>query len=815
MYQFKPATERVMKYRNLIRDRVLVGDMERAKIITEAYKKYYEMPPIIKKAMAHYDYCAQATCFVGDDELVVGSRGSSMFSSAEYPEWNLSAWIIQEVKSGRWTFEDDGYWHNPPTDAAPQKVSPEYLEYMKSILGFWKDKRCGRMADAWQPDHYAEFKRLNVSSYGAGVGLVELPLGHLVAGYKKIINTGYKKIRDEAQMWLDRHYGNIMGDDVRKYMYYKAAVITCDAAMLLIKRYGDACAAKAAECGDAKRRAELETMAANLYHLSENPAENFWQACQATMMYQVFYVAETSNPSAALGRFDQYTWPFLKKDLEAGTITPEFAQEITDMFFLKANCFYGIAPARVSDTTGVGNTWQHTTLGGVDPDTGEDATNPMTYMVLETVARLELHDPTISLRFNKNSPDELWACAIATSKMVGGLPLYQNDEIIVPGLMKELGFSLRDARDYGIIGCQEIVGCGNDYPAPNGAHPPHATVWWGTILNMALNNGQNPFNGEQSTLQTGYLYDMTSIEQVRDAVKEMSRYIMLMLGSTHNYAEHISQYFCVQPALSISMDGCMESGADVAWGGCKYNSYGSTATGFATLADSLSTIKYMCFDKKLISTRELYDAFMANWEGYEPLRQQILAEVPHYGNSDPYVDYELKWLVDLYYELCGQIYSTRSKVYKAGLYGASDHIRQGKITWATPDGRKLGDPIADAMSPSQGRDKFGPTAIFNSTGIFDHTHYMDGIALNIRMHPSVLSRDDGVEKLRDLTKSYFDEGGMEVQYNVVDTETLRKAQENPGEYRNLVVRIAGYSAYFVELGLDLQNDIIARNENRI
>ncbi|NLB28988.1 MAG: hypothetical protein GX823_01990, partial [Clostridiales bacterium] len=620
----------------------------------------------------------------------------------------------------------------PPTDPAPQKISPETVEYFESIMDFWKDKRCGRMADAWQPDHHAEFKRLNVSSYGDGmVGLVELPLGHLVAGYEKIINTGYKKIRDEAQMWLDQHYGNIMGGDVRKYMFYKAAVITCDAAMLLTRRYGDACGEKATECTDEKRKGELLQMAENLYHISENPAETFWQACQAAMMYQVFYVAETSNPSAALGRFDQYTWPFLKKDLEDGSMTPEFAQEITDMFFLKANCFYGIAPPKVADTTGVGNTWQHTTLGGVNPDTGEDATNPMTYMVLETVARLELHDPTISLRFNKNSPDELWDCAIATSKMVGGLPLYQNDEVIVPGLMKELGFSLRDARDYGVIGCQEIVGCGNDYPAPNGSHPPHATVWWGTILNMALNNGINPLNGEQATVQTGYLYEMTSIEHVRDAVKTMARHVMHMLGSTHNYAEHISQYFCVQPALSISMEGCMESGADVAWGGCKYNSYGSTATGLATLADSLSTIKYMCFDKKLISTRELYDAFIANWEGYEPLRQQILNEVPHYGNGDPYADFELKWLVDLYYELCGEIYSTRSRVYKAGLYGASDHIRQGKITWATPDGRKTGEPIADAMSPAQSRDKNGPTAIFASTECFNHEHFMDGIALNI------------------------------------------------------------------------------------
>ncbi|MBR2831703.1 MAG: hypothetical protein IKE57_02110 [Oscillospiraceae bacterium] len=816
MYTFKPVTERVMKYRNKIRDRVLIGDMERARIITESYKKYNEMLPVIKKAKAHYDYCSQCTCFIGDDELIVGARGKSLFASPQYPEWGVSDWIIHPIRNGEWTLEEDGLWHNPPTEPAPQAIAPEDVDYLESIVDFWKDKKCGQMADAWQPDHFEELKRLNVSSYvEGGMGLASLPLGHLVAGYKKIITRGYKSIRDEAQLWLDRHYGKIMGEDVRKYTFYKAAVITCDAAMILARRYGDACKAKADECEDPKRKAELTTMAENLYWLEEHPARTFWQAVQGIMLYQVFYVAETHNPSAAFGRFDQYVWPYLEKDLASGEMTEDFAQEIIDMFFLKANCFYGIAPAIVADTTGVGNTWQHTTLGGVDPITGEDATNPVTYMVLETVGRLELHDPTISLRFNKNSPDKLWDCAIATSKLVGGLPLYQNDEIIVPGLMKELDFSLEDARDYGVIGCQEIVGCGNDYPAPNGAHPPHASVWWAAIMDMAINNGINPFNGEQATVQPGYLYEMNSIEEVRDAFKKMAYHVMFMFASTHNYAEHISQYFCVQPALSISMEGCMEKGADVAWGGCKYNSYGSTATGLATIADSITTIKYMCFDKKLITTRQLYDAVMANWEGYEPLRQQILSEVPHFGNADPYADIELKWVIDLYYEICSHIYSTRSRVYKAGLYGASDHIRQGRINWATPDGRKTGDPIADAISPAQGRDKNGPTAIFCSSQCYDQTRFMDGIALNIRMHPSVVSNQDSIDKLRDMTKAYFENGGMEVQYNVVDTETLRKAQKDPGAYRNLVVRIAGYSAYFVELGVDLQNDIIARNENRV
>lgn len=823
MYEFKPVLTRVQRYRDKIRNRELVCDTERAKIVTESYKIYGNTIPIIKKAKTQYDYCSKCTCLVADDELIVGGHGKHLFSSSQYPEWGdfskPTYWINDLVRSGSWTLQEDGYYHNLPSSPAAQCIAQEDMEWIDSVLPFWSDKACGDMVATWQPDYYDELTSIAVSSYVQkdSVGYIPpycLPLGHLVAGYKKIITVGYKAIRDEALAWLDSHYDRLFGEDARKYTFYKATVISCDAAILLCNRYGDACKAKAVETMDKGRKAELEAMAENLYYIAEKPAKTFWQALQAIMMYQIFYTSETLNPSPALGRVDQYIWPYLKKELAEGTITEVFAQELVDMFFLKANCSYSIAPDVVADTTGVGNTWQHTTVGGVDPETGEDATNLVTYMILETVGRLELHDPTVSLRFNKNSPEKLWDCAIATTKLVGGLPLYQNDEVIIPAMTKELGFELKDARDYAFIGCQEVVGCGNDYPAPNGC-PPHGSVFWSVVFDMSINNGINPLNGAQSTVQTGYLYEMESIEEVRDAFKKMAYHVQNMFASTHNFAEMIGEHTAPQPALSISMAGCIEKGADVSWGGAKYNSYGCTATGLATVADSLSTIKYMCFDKKHCSTKTLLDAVLANWDGYEELRQQILNEVPHFGNADPYADVEMKFVNDLYYEICSRIYSTRCKVYKAGLYGASDHIRQGRITWATPDGRKLGDPIADASSPAQGRDKNGPTGVLNSAVCYDHSHYMDGIALNMRMHPSVVSNDEGVAQLANLTKTYFEKGGMEVQYNIIDTETLLKAQEHPEDYKDLVVRIAGYSAYFVDMGKDLQDDIIVRTENQL
>jgi len=258
-----------------------------------------------------------------------------------------------------------------------------------------------------------------------------------------------------------------------------------------------------------------------------------------------------------------------------------------------------------------------------------------------------------------------------------------------------------------------------------------------------------------------------------------------------------------------------EKGKDCTVGGAKYNSYGGTATGLSTVADSLTTIKYMCFDKKLCTLRELYDAFMDNWVGHEELQKKVLTEVPHFGNNDPYADEQMAWVVTLYHTICRECYSTRSKVYRAGMYGASDHVMQGYDTWATPDGRVAGVPIADAASPGQGRDKNGPGAVFMSSLQYDHTMFSDGIALNIKMHPTSLRSDSDLRKLQALTRTYFNNGGMEVQYNIVSSDTMREAQKAPEEYKELVVRIAGYSAYFTELSKDCQNDIISRTDNTI
>ena len=817
MHKSRPVTERIQYMRDLIRDRVIRNDAERAVIITEAYKKYQHVLPVIKKPLAMLEYCKKKKVRVEDFEVIVGNRGEHFLGNTYLVEWHgvfLEPFTNPDFP-GAWHLGEDGLYHNPESDMVRLTISPEDVEKLKSIKDYWDENVLTRIADAWQPDGYDELCRLNVCKNVPGSPLIMMQSGHISPGYKKIINTGIGAIRKQAQDWIDEHNGNLMGDKVKKYLFYKSVVITCDAISIMIKRYGEECYRKLEECQDEKRKAELKMMGDGLMWISENPARTFWEALQLTIMYQLYLFSETSFPGPAFGRIDQYTWPFLKADLEAGRIDLDTAQEYLDAFFLKANCFYAGGTGKLAETTGIGNTYQHTTIGGGDPKTGADATNPVTYMVLDTMRRLRLHDPTISLRINKNTPVELWDLAIETTKVCGGIPLFQNDDVIIPALRRELGFTLEDARDYCIIGCQEIVGSGNDYPACNGVSPPYASIHHGVVLGMAINNGINPYNGEQCKIQRGYLYEMTDFEQVKSAYKEILDYVTKLQVTFDNYVEHIIQHYAPEAGLSISLEGCMEKGMDCTWGGAKYNSYGGTASGLATIADSLTAIKYMVFEKKLCTAREMYDAIMANWEGYEELRQTIINEVPHFGNADPYADEMMKWVCDTYYEICKKCYSERASVYKAGLYSAADHIAQGYTTWATPDGRRTGEPIADAASPVQGRDRNGPTAVCISATCYDHKKFVNGVCLNLRIHPSALNGEDGKQKLRQLTQAYFNRGGLEIQYNIVDAETMRAAQKDPESYRDLVVRIAGYSAYFVELGRDGQDDLIRRTENSL
>ena len=804
---YGPVTERIAHQRELIRQKVIILDAHRVQIATETRKRCKNMPPMIVRAQATHDILSNMVCRIEDFELVFGNLGKAWFGSSMWPEDSGYGWLMHEIGQGElWKFDEEQQKYIRDLPGEEMELSKEDYDYYKDNFDFWQDECIVAKLNSYIPEWAPEILYRDDATIMGPPPLGFCTEGHLVAGYNNVLKKGFAAIKKVATDWMDEHRGWLMGDDAEKWMFYKSAVLACDGVITMIQHYAQTARDKAEACEDSERKAELLKMADSMDWIAYNPPRTFWEAVQLHTFYHLAVTIEAKHPAPGMGRCDQYWWPFLKKELEEGTMTLEKAQEIVDAFCLKLNNFCYARPLGMGKALGIGVTYQHVTIAGVDPDTGEDATNPITYMFLASLARLLIHDPTISVRFNKNSPAELWDACIKATQRVGGLPLFQNDEVLIPAMV-EAGYELRDARDYGFIGCQEAVGCGNDMPYCN-SHNVRVSV----MLTCALNNGINPMTGHAGSLQSGYLYEMESFEEVKKAFYDQLKLHQDAMVSMLNWGEMLDMWYRPHAMLSIAMEGCMESGKDCTAGGAKYNSYGGSNHGFATVADSLTTIKWACFDKKICTTRELYDAWMANWEGYDELRQTILNDCPHYGNDDPYADEQMAWCISTYYELLSHYHSKRCKFFRPGLYSGAAHVDEGMLCYATPDGRLAGLPVADATSPCQGRDVNGPTSVFNSTLCFDHHKLLNGMALNIKIHPNSM-QGDGQQKLIDMVQSYFERGGLEVQFNIVGTDVMKAAQKDPESYKDLVVRIAGFSAYFVELSPEQQVDVISRNEH--
>lgn len=803
MYLFRPVSDRVARMKELYRNTPFVLDAERALIVTESYKEHWHAPAAIRKAQSLYDICAQMTIRVEKDELIVGNIGKNYKGTTMWPENDGMAWLYNELETGVFDareFQDE-----------PMSFPQEERDLLYTIRDFWRDNCFSAFMDAAMPEGYEPLIDAGVLMvWPSGNG--QVPTGHLSPNYKKVIEKGFGAVRQEAQARLDSMRGRMYGHDAEKYYFYKSVVIICDAYSLLARRYAEECRKQLGFPLSVGRRGELLQLAGSLDWIAENPARTFHEAVQAAFLYQIFLYLDGNFQGLSFGRFDQYTYPCLKAELNAGTITMEKAQEIVDCFWLKVGALFGARIVMVARLTGAYSTFQHLTLGGVDRE-GKDATNPVTFMALESPARLQLHEPPVSLRVSKTTPDELFECAFESSKRAGGIPCFQNETLIIDALVEGKHYSLEDARDFCIIGCQEIGGSGNDYPATGGVHSL-ADVNLANVLLLAINNGLNPMSQKTCAPGTGYLYDMKSFDEVLAAVKKQIDYFVDWLLTLNNCAEVISMKERLVPALSAMLDGCMENGKDCVCGGARYNSFGVPATGVATISESLLAIKYMCYDARICSPRRLYDAVMANWSGYEDVRQQILNMPHHYGNNDPYADAIVKWTMDTFAAAVGRGYSTRGR-FRPGLFTASSHVYAGARAWATPDGRVTGESLSDCISPKQGADVNGPTAVLASACCFDHKPFTNGLALNMKFAPVTLAGDDSLSKMKSLMHAYFGMGGMEVQYNIVSSEILKAAQSDPETYKNLVVRVAGFSAYFVELHRSLQNDIIARTENRL
>jgi pyruvate formate-lyase/glycerol dehydratase family glycyl radical enzyme len=801
-YELGPVTDRVKRIREKYRTTRPSICIARYKIVTEFYKDNPQLQGILKRAKNFKNICEKLPVLINEDEVIVGWQATKYRACALYPEISFG-WFLDELRAGT----------IPHRDVDPYDIDDRDAEYILQTGDFWRKECLSAKVDEYIPLGYFDAAGSGVT-YFSSRNTCTSPVGHFVANFDKAMRKGFAAIKSEARAKMAELEGVMFGDSVAKYNFYRAVTIVCEGMITLSKRYAEECIRLASVETDTARKKELEDMAECLNRIMENPCRTFHDAIQCMFLYQVGLCLDGQQHGISFGRVDQYLGSFYEADIAAGTITHDRAQELLDLFYLKVAEMNKIWPY-FATLTGPGYTsGQLMTLGGVDKD-GNDATNPVSFMMLQSAGRLVLHDPPQSLRIHKGTPQELWEAAIETTQLAGGVPTFENDDVIIPALM-ERGLSIKSARNYCLIGCVEPQGCGDEWACPGG----NGTESFFNMLNaflLAINNGYNPMPGHdgklggQVGLPTGYLYEMETFDEVLDATKKQMEYFVNWHISLVNTWEYVASEHMQLPLLSATIDGCMESGKDVMNGGAKYNSTGNAGIAIGNITDSLAVVKYMVYDKKLVSARELYDAIMSNWEGKEDLRQYILNEAPHYGNDNNYTDELAKWASDVYGNAVTAATGRRGR-YAAGLYPVTAHVLFGMSTAASPDGRKAGEPLSDGISPVQQMDKNGPTATIKSVSYIDQRKFSNGTLLNMRFHPTALSNKTGKEKLKALIKTYFKLGGMEMQFNIVSADTLRKAQQKPEDYRDLVVRIAGFSAYFVEIYKASQEDIIKRTE---
>ncbi len=805
MYKLKPISTRVAKMREKYRTTKPRICTARYRLITEFYMAHPEMTGIIKRAKNFRNICENIPVRIDEGEVIVGAQSSVYRACALYPE-NSVEWLLEEVASG----------FISTRDIDPYIISEEDRDYILKTGNFWLKECMSAKCDANIPDGYFEHAGNGITMFDIR-GQAASPVGHFCTNYRRAMKKGFGAIREEALEHIRTlEESGIYGKSIDKYNFYRAIAIVCEGMITLTKRYAVLAEELGAKETDPERKKELEDMADSLNWTMEKPCRNFHDALQCLFLYQTALCLDANMHGISFGRIDQYLGEFYEADIAAGLLTSERAQELMDLFYLKVAEMnkpwsYGATMSNPGYTSG-----QLMTLGGVKSD-GTDASNPVTFMMLQTSGRLLLHDPPQSLRIHKGTPQELWQAAVETSKLAGGVPTFENDDVIIPALMSR-GLSLEDARDYCLIGCVEPAGCGTEWPACGGT----GTESYLNLANaymLAINDGYNsmpnrkgePGKGNRVGAPTGFLYEMDTFEEVLEATARQMKMFIRWHANCINSFEYVAREVLPLPVVSATMEGCMENGMDVMHGGAKYNSTGMAGIAIGNIADCLGITKYMVYDKKLCTSRELWEALRANWVGYEELRQTIMNDAPHYGNADDYCDQFAKWAADEFASAVNNVTGSRGR-FSAGLYPVTTNVIFGKMTNATPDGRVRGEPLADGISPVQQMDKNGPTAVLSSVSKIEQKAFPNGTLLNMKFHPSAVVNEEGVKKLVSLIQTYFLMGGMEMQINVISAKTMREAQNDPGSYQNLIVRVAGFSAYFVELHIDGQNDLIRRTE---
>ena len=790
--------ERINRLLKNFHDTPYTVDSQRAVLVTEAYKKYAADVQVIKVAKALKYVLENVDIQINEDEILVGGNGAPMRSNPVFPEFSYS-WVADEIKN--FPLHEREYCPYAPQT---EKQKADLL----SIEDFWKDSTiddysCARLTK--------EEIMASQMGYGLFVNTIILRagVGHTSPNYRKLLSKGYIGLRRDIEAELAK-LDRKKPEDLSKIYYYQASLITLDAAEIYCKRYA-ALARKQAETADRERAKELLAIADTCEWISVNPPRTFREAIQLFLLGTCIIVTEANGQSISYGRFDQFMYPFYEHDLEGGIATKAEMQELIEACFIKLSGMQKFRDRNaVRQASGRGLGGDCLTVGGVDRS-GKDATNDLTFLVLEARNHTRLISPWMAVRLHKNTPYELKLVTANSIRMGTGEPKIFNDEVAIPaGLGK--GYSLEDARDYTVVGCVEIDAAGYEYGAHDASYFNVSRV-----LELAINDGKWLEDGVQMGIHTGYLKDMKSFDEVLEAFDKQMEYLTGLMISSINTIEQVHKEFKPLPYLSLLIDDCIANGRDVTAGGAKYNHSGPQALALGTAADSLSTIKQLIFDEKKITAEELIDALKKNWEGYEPLYRLVNSDkVHHYGNDDDYADELAKFVFDTYCKYVEHRPNVRGGDFAPGVYSVAGNVPHGMVQWASADGRQAHEPVSDCIGAVHthvaSHDIKGPTAMLNSVAKLDHERAGNGTLLNWKFNPSSVQGEAGLNNFIALLDMIIDKKLMHSQFNVITREQLLAAQEDPEKYKHLLIRVAGYSAYFVDLGKALQRDIIERTE---
>ena len=829
-----PKSSRITRLVDHLYEKMPVIESARAKLITESYQATEGKPMITRRAEAFAHILRHIPIIIRDEELIVGSSTIAPRGCQTYPEFSYQ-WLEDELDTVETRSADPFY------------IAEETKQELREVHKYWKGKTTSELATSYMAPEAIKAIEHNIFTPG---NYFYNGVGHVTVKYEEVLAIGYEGIMAKAQAELDRcQVGD--HDYARRSHFLSAVILSCQAVMEYAQRYAALAEKMAAECSDPVRRNELEVIALNCSHVPARGAGSFYEACQSFWFVQQLLQLESSGHSISPGRFDQYMYPYYKRDLDNGNITREFAQELMDCIWVKLNDLNKCRDAASAEGFAGYSLFQNLIAGGQNKD-GEDVTNDLSIMCIQASMHVQLPQPSLSVRVWNGTPHEFLIKAAELTRTGIGLPAYYNDEVIIPALQNR-GLSLEDAREYNIIGCVEPQKAGKT----DGWHDA-AFFNMCRPLELVLSNGMD--KGELVGIPTGDVTEMTTFEEFYDAYKKQMDYFISLLVNADNAIDVAHAERCPLPFLSCMVDDCIKRGISVQEGGAVYNFTGPQGFGIANMADSLYAVRQLVYRDKKVSMEEYKEALLWNYgKGIDsetaadmtasilkemerqgraidesavksvletvmtmkPSEDQkarfeeihhMIDEVPKFGNDIPEVDYFARDVAYTYTRPLQNYKNPRGGQFQAGLYPVSANVPLGGQTGATPDGRYAHTPVADGVSPSAGKDVNGPTAAANSVARLDHFIVSNGTLFNQKFHPSALAGREGLEKFTALIRSYFDQKGMHMQFNVVDRDTLLDAQKNPEKYKHLVVRVAGYSALFTTLSRSLQDDIIRRTE---